>query len=83
MRLQKNLECCCKIFRREVLENLTVEENRFGVQPELTAKVSKLGVRIYEVGIPYYGRTYCEGQKVGWKDGVRAIYAILKYGLFR
>lgn len=78
-----DMECCYKIFRREVLDQITVEENRFGVEPELTAKISKLNVRIYEVGISYYGRTYDEGKKIGWRDGVRAIYAILKYGLFR
>ena len=78
-----DMECCYKIFRREVLQQITIEENRFGVEPELTAKVSKLNVRIYEVGISYYGRTYDEGKKIGWRDGVRAIYAILKYGLFR
>ena len=78
-----DMECCYKIFRREVLQDITIEENRFGVEPELTAKLSKLDVRIYEVGISYYGRTYCEGKKIGWRDGVRAIYAILKYGLFR
>jgi glycosyltransferase involved in cell wall biosynthesis len=78
-----DMECCYKIFRREVLEQITIEENRFGVEPELTAKVSKLDVRIYEVGISYYGRTYCEGKKIGWRDGVRAVYVILKYGLFR
>ena len=78
-----DMECCYKIFRREVLQQITVEENRFGVEPELTAKVSKLKVRIYEVGISYYGRTYEEGKKIGWRDGVRAIYAILKYGLLR
>jgi glycosyltransferase involved in cell wall biosynthesis len=78
-----DMECCYKIFRREVLNQVTVEEDRFGVEPELTAKVSKLKVRIYEVGISYYGRTYEEGKKIGWRDGVRAVYAILKYGLFR
>lgn len=78
-----DMECCYKIFRREVLDQITIEENRFGVEPELTAKISKLNVRIYEVGISYYGRTYDEGKKIGWRDGVRAIYAILKYGLFR
>jgi len=78
-----DMECCYKIFRRGVLKKITIEENRFGVEPELTAKVAKLGVRIYEVGISYYGRTYQEGKKIGWKDGVRAIYVILKYGLFR
>lgn len=78
-----DMECCYKLFRREVVQQIQIEENRFGVEPELTAKVSKLGVRMYEVGISYYGRTYDEGKKIGWKDGVRAIYAILKYGLFR
>ena len=78
-----DMECCYKIFRREVLERITVEENRFGVEPELTAKISKLNIRICEVGISYYGRTYDEGKKIGWRDGVRAIYAILKYGFFR
>jgi glycosyltransferase involved in cell wall biosynthesis len=78
-----DMECCYKLFRREVLERITVEEDRFGVEPELTAKVSKLDVRIYEAGISYYGRTYDEGKKIGCRDGVRAIYAILKYGLFR
>ena len=78
-----DMECCYKLFRREVLQQITIEENRFGVEPELTAKVSKLDVRIYEVGISYYGRTYDEGKKIGWRDGVRAIYAILKYGLWR
>lgn len=78
-----DMECCYKVFRREVLKDIAIEENRFGVEPELTAKISKLDVRIYEVGISYYGRTYCEGKKIGWRDGVRAIYAILKYGLFR
>jgi glycosyltransferase involved in cell wall biosynthesis len=78
-----DMECCYKLFRRDVLADITIEENRFGVEPELTAKVAKLNVRIYEVGISYYGRTYFEGKKIGWRDGVRAIYAIFKYGLFR
>lgn len=78
-----DMECCYKIFRREVLDQVIIEENRFGVEPELTAKVAKLNVRIYEVGISYYGRTYDEGKKIGWRDGVRAVYVILKYGLFR
>lgn len=78
-----DMECCYKLFRREVIDQIKIEEDRFGVEPELTAKVSKLNVRIYEVGISYYGRTYDEGKKIGWRDGVRAIYAILKYGLFR
>lgn len=78
-----DMETCYKVFRREVLQKITIEENRFGFEPEITAKVARLGVRIYEVGISYYGRTYFEGKKIGWKDGVRAIYAILKYNLFR
>ncbi len=78
-----DMECCYKMFRREVLERITIEEDRFGVEPELTAKVAKLGVRIYEVGISYYGRTYAEGKKIGWRDGFRAIYAILRYNLAR
>lgn len=78
-----DMECCYKLFRREVLETITIEEDRFGVEPELTAKVAKLGVRCYEVGVSYYGRTYFEGKKISWKDGVRAIYAILKYNLLR
>jgi glycosyltransferase involved in cell wall biosynthesis len=78
-----DMECCYKVFRREVIEQFEIEESRFGVEPEMTAKVSKLGVRIYEVGISYYGRTYEEGKKIGWRDGIRAIYAILKYGLLR
>lgn len=78
-----DMECCYKIFRREVLKQITVEENRFGVEPELTAKISKLNRRIYEVGISYHGRTYDEGKKIGWRDGLRAIYVIFKYGFFR
>jgi glycosyltransferase involved in cell wall biosynthesis len=78
-----DMECCYKIFRREVIDQFQIEECRFGVEPEMTAKISKLDVRIFEVGISYYGRTYDEGKKIGWRDGVRAIYAILKYGLFR
>ncbi len=78
-----DMECCYKVFRWEVLDQIRIEENRFGVEPELTAKVAKLGVRCYEVGISYYGRTYDEGKKIGWKDGVRAILAILKYNWFR
>ncbi len=77
-----DMECCYKVFRREILSQIEIEENRFGVEPELTAKTAKLGVRIYEVGISYYGRTYAEGKKIGWRDGVRALYAIFKYGVF-
>lgn len=78
-----DMECCYKIFRHEVLSQIHIEENRFGVEPELTAKTARLGVRIFEVGISYYGRTYAEGKKIGWKDGVRALYAICKYGFMR
>jgi glycosyltransferase involved in cell wall biosynthesis len=79
-----DMETCYKLFRREVLLKISIEENRFGFEPEITAKVSKLPeCRIYEVGISYYGRTYAEGKKIGWRDGVRAIYAVLKYNLFR
>jgi len=78
-----DMETCYKMFRREVIQSMTIEENRFGFEPEITAKVAKGGWRIYEVGISYYGRTYAEGKKIGWKDGLRAIYAILKYNIFR
>jgi glycosyltransferase involved in cell wall biosynthesis len=78
-----DMETCYKAFRREVLHSLTLEEDRFGVEPELTAKVAQLGVRIYEVSIDYFGRTYDQGKKIGWKDGVRAIYAVGKYGVWR
>ena len=79
-----DMETCYKMFRREVLLKIKIEENRFGFEPEITAKVAGLeGCRIFEVGISYYGRTYAEGKKIGWKDGVRAIYAILKYNFLR
>jgi len=78
-----DMETCYKVFRRDVLKQITIEENRFGFEPEITAKVARLGVRIFEVGISYYGRTYAEGKKIGWKDGVRAMYAIIKYNLFK
>lgn len=78
-----DMETCYKAFRREVIQSIKIEENRFGFEPEITAKVAKMGCRIYEVGISYYGRTYSEGKKIGWKDGFRAIYCILKYNLFR
>jgi len=78
-----DMETCYKLFRREVLTQITIEENRFGFEPEITAKVAKLpDCRIYEIGISYYGRTYAEGKKIGWRDGFRAIYAIVKYNLF-
>jgi glycosyltransferase involved in cell wall biosynthesis len=78
-----DMETCYKVFRRELIQSLTIEENRFGFEPEITAKIAKRRCRIYEVGISYRGRTYEEGKKIGWKDGVRAIYCILKYNLFR
>ena len=77
-----DMECCYKVFRREVLQQLTLCENRFGIEPELTARVARLGCRIFEVGVSYAGRTYAEGKKIGWKDGVRALWCILKYNLF-
>ena len=79
-----DMETCYKVFRREVLKKITIEENRFGFEPEITAKVAALpDCRIYEVGISYYGRTYAEGKKIGWRDGFRALYAIAKYNLFQ
>ncbi|HEY5656908.1 MAG TPA: glycosyltransferase family 2 protein [Myxococcota bacterium] len=78
-----DMEVCYKAFRREILEQIHIEEDRFGVEPELTAKVAKLGCRIYEVGISYAGRTYAEGKKIGWRDGLHAIRCILKYNLRR
>ena len=79
------METCYKVFRKEVLDQITIEENRFGFEPEITAKIAQIRprIRIYEVGISYYGRTYEEGKKITWKDGVRAIYAIIKYNIFR
>ena len=79
------METCYKAFRKEVIQQIQIEENRFGFEPEITAKISKLRprIRIYEVGISYRGRTYEEGKKIGWKDGFRAIYAIIKYNLLR
>jgi len=77
-----DMETCYKAFRREVIQSIDIEENRFGFEPEITAKVAKLGCRIYEVGISYHGRTYKEGKKIGWKDGFQAIFCILKYNLF-
>jgi glycosyltransferase involved in cell wall biosynthesis len=76
-----DMECCYKVFRREVVQKFTIEEDRFGLEPEITAKIAKMHVRLYEVSVSYRGRTYAEGKKIGWKDGVRAIVAILKYGL--
>lgn len=78
-----DMETCYKVFRSDIIQNIKIEENRFGFEPEITAKIAKLNCRIYEVGISYYGRTYGEGKKIGWKDGFRAIYCILKYNLFK
>jgi glycosyltransferase involved in cell wall biosynthesis len=78
-----DMETCFKAFRREIIQSITIEENRFGFEPEITAKIAKMGCRIYEVGISYYGRTYAEGKKIGLKDGFRALYCIIKYNLFR
>jgi glycosyltransferase involved in cell wall biosynthesis len=74
-----DMETCYKVFRREVLDSITLEENRFGIEPELTAKIAAGRWRVYEVGISYSGRTYDEGKKIGWKDGVRAFYCIIRY----
>ena len=79
-----DMETCYKVFRKEILEQIKLVENRFGIEPEITAKVAKLtNIRIYEVGISYFGRTYAEGKKIGLKDAFRALYAILKYGFFK
>ena len=78
-----DMETCYKAFRRDIIQSITIEEDRFGFEPEITAKVAKTGCRIYEVGISYYGRTYKEGKKINWKDGIVAIWYILKYNLFR
>jgi len=79
-----DMETCYKLFRRDIIQGLRLQEKRFGFEPEVTAKVARVPkVRIYEVGISYYGRTYEEGKKIGWRDGFRAIYCILKYKLFR
>lgn len=78
------METCYKVFRTDIIQKIKLKEQRFGFEPEVTAKISRLpNIRIYEVGISYYGRTYADGKKIGWKDGFRAIYCILKYGLFR
>lgn len=78
-----DMETCYKVFKRQIIQNLTLEEKRFGFEPEVTAHIARIpDIRIYEVGISYYGRTYKEGKKIGYKDGFRAIYCIVKYGLF-
>lgn len=78
-----DMETCYKVFRREVIQNMTIEEERFGFEPEMTAKVARAGWRIFEVGISYAGRTYDQGKKIGWQDGLRAFYCIAKYNLRR
>ena len=78
-----DMETGYKMFRREVIQRITIEENRFGFEPEVVAKVAKMGVRIFEVPISYYGRTYAEGKKINWKDGFSALRCILKYNFFR
>jgi len=78
-----DMETCYKLFKSEIIKSVKIEENRFGFEPEITAKVARKRCRIYEVGISYYGRSYEEGKKIGWKDGFRAIFVILKYGIFK
>lgn len=77
-----DMETCYKVFRRPIIQSIEIQEDRFGFEPEITAKLARTGCRIYEVGISYYGRTYEEGKKIGWKDGFRALYAIIKYNCF-
>jgi len=78
-----DMETCYKVFRREIIQGIRIEENGFGFEPEIVAKVAKTRCRIFEVGISYYGRTYKEGKKIGWKDGFHALYCIFKYNVFR
>ena len=78
-----DMETCYKTFRRDVIQSIEIRENRFGFEPEITAKVARLGCRIYEVGISYSGRTYQEGKKIGWRDGARALWCIFRYNTFR
>lgn len=78
-----DMETCYKVFRREIIQRIKITENRFGFEPEITAKIARMDLRVYEVGISYYGRTYAEGKKIGWKDGFRALYCILKYNSIR
>ena len=78
-----DMETCYKVFRREIIQDITIEENRFGFEAEITAKIAKKKCRLYEVGISYYGRTYEQGKKIGWKDGVWALYCIAKYNVLR
>jgi len=78
-----DMETCYKVFKAEILKSITLREKRFGFEPEITAKVARTGCRIYEVGISYTGRTYSEGKKINWKDGIRALWCIVKYGVYR
>jgi glycosyltransferase involved in cell wall biosynthesis len=78
-----DMETCYKMIRNEIIQKIEIEENRFGFEPEITAKITRRNIRIYEIGISYSGRTYAEGKKIGWKDGIKAIYCILKYNLLR
>ena len=78
-----DMETCYKVFRTDVIKALVLRQDRFGIEPELTAKVAQERCRVYEVGISYYGRSYGEGKKIGWRDGVKAVYVILRYGIFR
>ncbi len=79
-----DMECCYKAFKREIIQGIKLEEDRFGFEPEVTAKIAKLKkIKIYEVGVSYFGRSYAEGKKIGWKDGFRALYCIVKYSFFR
>jgi hypothetical protein len=78
-----DLETCYKAFRREVIQQLRLEEDRFGFEPEVTAKIARRGLRIYEVAISYYGRTYADGKKIGWQDGFHAIWCIVKYNFLK
>jgi len=78
------METCYKLFKTSLIQSIVLEEKRFGFEPEVTAKIARIpNIKIYEVGISYYGRTYQDGKKIGWKDGVRAIYSIMKYNLLR
>jgi len=76
-----DMETCYKVFRREIIQSIPIEENRFGFEPEITVKIAKRKLRVYEVGISYFGRTYAEGKKIGWKDGFRALWCLLKYSV--
>jgi len=78
-----DMETCYKVFRTEIIQSLQIEENGFGIEPEITVKIGKKRCRVYEVGISYYGRSYGEGKKISWKDGFKAVFVILKYGLLR